>query len=158
MVSIMDDAKKRIARRVSINADNGCWEWNGCIQSNGYGRVTYKLHTMGAHRLSYLAFCGDIPAGLDVCHKCDNRKCVNPIHLFVGTRKDNMIDALRKGRIASGFALPNAKLSKRDINEIISLSIAGNKYSEIANIFSISKQHVGKIALKNGIRRNGLSK
>ena len=52
----MVDAKKRIAGKIDIDLKTGCWNWNGCIQSNGYARVTYKRKTMGAHRLSYMAF------------------------------------------------------------------------------------------------------
>lgn len=154
----MGKAKERIVRRMAINQDTGCWEWSGCIQSNGYGRVTYKRKTMGAHRLSYLAFIGSIPAGNDVCHKCDNRKCVNPLHLFVGTRKDNMADAVAKNRQASGRSLPQTKLNDDDIAEIVKRAGNGEKYSSIAADFSICRQYAGQISIRNGVRRNGLSK
>lgn len=153
----MEKAKESIARKIRVQADSGCWEWTGCVQSNGYARVTYKRHTMGAHRLSYLAHVGPIPAGLDICHRCDNRKCVNPTHLFAGTRKANMEDAVAKGRQASGLDLPQTKLDEESISQIVARAKTGESYTSIAKDFNIVPQTAGKIALRNGVRRYGKS-
>ncbi len=77
---------------------NGCIEWQGNIDSTGYGRFYFTRQITLAHRASWLIFRGEIPNGLCILHKCDNPPCVNPDHLFVGDRKDNARDMASKGR------------------------------------------------------------
>lgn len=149
----MNEIRSRIARKVLINEENGCWEWIGNPRENGYCRSTFKRKNWYVHRMAYTAFIGEIPNGMDVCHKCDNRKCCNPAHLFVGTRKDNMEDAVEKGRQAKGDMLPQTKLTEMHINEIVERAAIGEPYEEIAKDFGICKQRAGQIAIKNGIRR-----
>jgi hypothetical protein len=87
--------QERIRARVTVRDDTGCWEWQGRRLPSGYGVVRNTT----AHRVSYAAFIGSVPADLVVCHACDNPCCVNPAHLWLGAQRDNMQDAKRKGRI-----------------------------------------------------------
>lgn len=80
---------------VEITPD--CWMWHGNIDTNGYGRTTFNGVRTGAHRVSYFLLKGEIPKGMMACHHCDNPKCVNPAHIFIGTQKDNMQDWTKKG-------------------------------------------------------------
>lgn len=150
----MDRLKKSIITKVLIDPETGCWNFLACTQSNGYGRLTFRRKTQGAHRWSYIAFIGQIPDGIDVCHRCDNRRCVNPSHLFLGTRKENMQDAKSKGRVATRTSLPQAKLSESQVVELLVRARSGEKYIDIAADFNITRHSVGKIAINNGIRRN----
>lgn len=76
-----------------------CWNFNGASRGHGYGCMKIKGKTIDAHRISWIIHFGEIPRNLLICHKCDNTKCVNPDHLFIGTQKDNIMDAQNKGRL-----------------------------------------------------------
>lgn len=134
----------------------GCWLWTGASYTNGYGhaKVPKTRRTTGAHRLSWTLFNGVIPKGMDVCHKCDTRACVNPAHLFIGTRGENIRDCVRKGRHWHGPARrarmsgENSSLSKltrplaRDMREAYS---SGATQAQIARAFSVSTSLVSKV-------------
>jgi len=99
-------------------AENGCWEWQWSVfKQTGYGQFALDSKTpVNAHRMSWELVNGTIPTGLHVLHKCDNRKCVNPEHLFLGTDKDNMLDKKQKGRTSRywlGRKMPESILKKR---------------------------------------------
>src|SRR5688500_17705549 len=93
-----------------VDKTPSCWLWRGCTV-NGYGRVRIAGVGYVAHRAAWqLAGRGDVPDGLFVCHTCDVRNCVNPDHLFLGTKADNSRDMVRKGRSARAERLPQTRL------------------------------------------------
>ena len=98
----------------------GCWEWGGSVGTNGYARFSVDTIWKSAHRVSYELNVGPIPAGLNVCHRCDNPICVNPYHLFIGTDKDNTDDMIKKGRAAPADGENNghSKLTAQQVREI----------------------------------------
>jgi len=96
----------------------GCWNWTGSINFHGYGQKMIAKKNFRAHRIFYQKYKGRIPAGLCVLHKCDNKKCVNPEHLFLGTDQDNATDCIRKGRTARGSKQHVSKLNASQVLQI----------------------------------------
>ena len=86
-----------IVKRIKPSAD--CWEWQGGLNSAGYGITMINNRHWLVHRFIWTHWFGEIPKGLLICHRCDNRKCANKTHLFLGTNQDNMKDAGAKGRV-----------------------------------------------------------
>lgn len=106
-------AKEFISQRIIIDPATACWVWALSCDKKGYGN-TLKWGEQKAHRFAYRVWIGPIPKGMLVCHTCDNPPCVNPEHLFVGTNRDNMLDASRKGRICG----ENHHLSKLTMAQV----------------------------------------
>lgn len=144
-------AQQRIAfwNKIAITSDdNMCWEWQGYISPYGYG--VYHPHTKSkgvfAHRLAWQHINGAIPDGLFVCHKCDNRACCNPKHLFLGTAKDNSEDMVNKGRSITGEKNPMRRLSWEIVRQIRAM-YATNQYSqhELGRRFQVTAATINHI-------------
>lgn len=135
-----------------IKNPEGCWGWTGCAANPGYGQFRGNQKLIRAHRASWIIHFGEIPKGMYVCHKCDNKLCSNPEHLFLGTCKDNNLDMLKKGRSPilgkSGSSNPSAKLKESQVQEIRLLLKTNMSQREIGAMFSISQTAVSVINTK----------
>lgn len=107
-----DNDLSRFLKKLPPRPIDGCWEWLGGLTHGGYAAFNAGGKRIDGHRFSYGAYRGIIPKGMHVCHTCDNPKCVNPLHLFVGTHSDNMKDAFRKGRIFPPRRKPSGRPRK----------------------------------------------
>ena len=96
-----------------VRKTSTCWVWTGFIFKVGYGSFDINRDAHYAHRTSWELHYGKIPKGMCVCHRCDNRPCVRPSHLFLGTRADNNADAARKGRVAHKLNPEQVKLIRK---------------------------------------------
>ena len=134
-----------------VEKTDDCWLWRGSVNHvHGYGYY-YHRGSHRAHRYAYIECVGPVPAGLVVCHKCDNKLCVRPDHLFAGSQADNIADKVAKGRQARGAAIGNAKLTSEDVAAIRSNHRKGKHKGEwttawIAAKYQIDKSNVRIIA------------
>lgn len=139
--------RERLEENYLVNEKNGCWEWMGMINKAGYGRITIKQKKYLVHRAAYQEFIGLTPNNLLVCHKCDNPKCINPDHLFLGTHKDNGEDKTKKGRAPSfkGSKNPSAKLKEKDVKNIRKMHSKGIPSKILAIKFNINVVQINNI-------------
>lgn len=145
-------ASERFAALHTPEPNSGCWLWDGHLsRRTGYGQFRIDPADIGipAHRAAWLMHKGPIPPGMCVCHKCDERSCVNPDHLFLGTQADNMRDASAKGRMA--WSLPRALPTGEDHH------MAKLTSSDVAHIRASHKTGVS-LAKRYGISGNGISR
>lgn len=129
-----------------------CWNWIGFIDNRKRGRIGFVIAGVNnyyrPYRVVYELLVGPIPPGLVICHKCDNPICLNPDHLFAGTQKDNIHDAIMKNRFARGEKHGQSKLTKSQVTQIRKLDRGPwgrPRRSDIAAKFGISAKQVERI-------------
>lgn len=137
---------QRFKDKVSAGS-NGCWVWTGCRNNRGYGKLSAGTagKTVLAHRRSYELFIGPIPLGQLVLHKCNNRPCVNPKHLYTGNQKQNMADSFAAGTFAVGERNGQSKLTEGAVRQIRSLCASGRTNSEISSALGIAYYTVKEV-------------
>lgn len=128
--------------------ESGCWLWGKSWNSAGYGQAYRGTKAVGAHRVVWEELIGPIPAGLDLCHKCDTPPCCNPDHLFLGTRSDNLVDMVRKGRgnARRGESAGRAVLSDAEVEEI-RRDAGGSTRAALARRYGVSPATISQIVL-----------
>lgn len=129
---------ERVWAKVDKRGDDECWRWNACGTTRGYGIMTMAGENFLAHRLIYELCVGAIPEGIFVLHRCDNRRCVNPAHLFLGTAQDN------KGERNS-----HAKLTEL---AVISIRRAPGLGYEIAKQYGVTPTQISNIKRRKSWR------
>lgn len=137
--------KNRLESKFVRGVRNECWNWRGAVNPNGYGYLMVNIKAILASRLMWFFERGEIPGGMCICHKCDNRLCVNPNHLFLGTKKDNAQDAEKKGRLyhARGSKHGNSKLTEKDVIKIRQMHKGGRSIKGIARDYKMSDATIG---------------
>ena len=115
----------------------GCWEWSGA-RSRGYGYINSRYAKQQAHRVSWVLHFGAIPDGLLVCHHCDNKPCVRPDHLYLGTIADNTRDAGERGLMSKGTARHNARLDPDLVIALRQRRGEGVSWKRLAREFSVN--------------------
>lgn len=128
--------------KVPIRRPGECWEWQGARRPPGHGQLRRAGRLLYAHRVSYEAANGPIPAGLVVRHTCDNPPCVNPAHLVVGTYQDNTDDSIVRCRLPRGVARSQVKLSD---DAVRSIRVSGARHKALAEAYGVSKQLISAV-------------
>ena len=140
--------EERFWAKVDKRGPTDCWEWQAGKFKSGDGGICiggYNGKILHANRVSWELHYGPIPEGQYVLHTCDNRGCVNPAHLFLGTQADNMRDMAEKERQARGEAIGTSKLTNKQVRQVRYFLKLGYSKCEIARIFKISEAAIYKI-------------
>lgn len=117
-----------------VDKTGNCWLWKARLTEHGYGQFRFNNKTSRAHRVAYRLTKGDIPEGLHVLHRCDNRACVNPEHLFLGTHLDNMEDMKSKGKSNAYYPRRFNEEQVRDIRDMYDSGISATSLGKIFGV------------------------
>lgn len=131
-----------------VDRTGDCWLWTAHIKPQGYGQFTVARGVFfGAHQVAYALTGGPIPAGMSVCHRCDNPPCVNPEHLFLGSQSDNAFDMLRKGRCTRvcGADHPSARLTEDDVRAIRATERGHRFLRNLAEQYGVSTHAIAQV-------------
>lgn len=141
--------KEDFWKYVDIGLENECWNWKSSCDKDGYGDWRDSPLERKTHRMSYVLTYNINIDGLCVLHSCDNPKCCNPKHLFLGTHQDNVKDKVSKGRQCVGEENGNHKLTKKDVTEIRELYSSGTYFQkELAKKYGVHQRHISEIVCK----------
>lgn len=142
----------RFWRSIEYDTNGGCWLWGWSFSSTGYGQLSVNGVPRTTHVVAWELLRGAIPKDKFVLHRCDVRACCNPDHLFLGTQADNVADMIAKGRNATGFDLPQTKLSVDLANVILeAIAVGDRSQNQIARDLGVGATLVSNV--KNGLRR-----
>lgn len=119
-----------------------CIEFAGYLLPSGYGQKWFRGRKWRAHRVAWVLANGEIPDGMCVCHRCDNRACVNPDHLFLGTKADNSRDMVRKGRQTKGQDIVKSKITE---SQVLAIRADPRTQCEIAADYGVHRTLVSHI-------------
>lgn len=137
-------ARERFARFFYVTK-KGCWVWRGSLFKDGYGQFKLGGKNWKAHRAAWFIHTGGIPKDLYVLHKCNNRKCVNIKHLYLGDHLQNMRDKVAFGVHLFGFSSPVAKLTFKQVREIKRRKKEGEGCRKIAKDFPVCKSTINNV-------------
>lgn len=152
----VEQLAERILAHIEVDTDTGCWNWKRTLTPGGYGQIGWGKQLVATHRIVATVHIGPIPEGLYVCHRCDNRRCCNPAHLFYGTALDNARDCIAKGRAvhpigeAAARKLTSAQVAeiRRRHRVVHPARKTGCSSKELAAEFGVTKQYIGQLVAR----------
>lgn len=144
---MLNDIEDRFWEKVVRAGADECWTWTASVAGRGYGQIKLpgERRQTYAHRLSYEMHVGPIPSGRSVLHRCDNPRCVNPKHLFLGDAGANARDMKGKGRHLYGERNAQHRLTEPEVHSVFDLTSEGLSQREVAERLGVGQMTVSRI-------------